>query len=282
MMVNKLSNVDKVRKHFEDNLFFSKFFWMNKNNLSLHMGFWYDNTKNLSDALMNENRYVAEKLCIDKNDIVLDVGCGVGGTAIWIAEKFGAKVLGVDLVPENVRIAQKFAKERGVSHLVTFKVQDCSDLIYENVKFSKIYAIETFCYIEDKSIFLKNMSSMLDNDGRMVVIDYFSGSTIRQSDLKLLTKWCEEWAMPNLLSLKSANNELTSCKFKNIEITDHTKLMLNSSRKLRKMTLFLYPVVKLLFLVKLISDYPDKEVLINEPRLFTKGLIKYVSLLCYK
>lgn len=273
------NNSDNVRKHFEDNLFFSKLFWMNNNNLSLHMGFWEKDTINLNDALMNENRYVAERLCINNKDTVLDVGCGVGGTAIWIAETFGAKVIGIDLVPENIRIAKKFAENRGVSHLVTFKVQDCSDLTHDNARFSKIYAIESFCYIEDKPNFFKNMSSVLDDGGKIIIVDYFSGDVAKQSDLKLLDKWCKEWAMPNLFSLKSANDELILCKFENIETINHTKLMLNSSRRLRKMTLALYPIVKLFYLLKLISDYPDKEVLINEPYLFTKGLIRYVSFL---
>jgi hypothetical protein len=63
-MANISNNSDNVRKHFQDNLFFSKLFWMNKNNLALHMGFWEKDTKNLNDALMNENKYVAEKLSI--------------------------------------------------------------------------------------------------------------------------------------------------------------------------------------------------------------------------
>jgi cyclopropane fatty-acyl-phospholipid synthase-like methyltransferase len=281
-MANISNNSDNVRKHFQDNLFFSKLFWMNKNNLALHMGFWEKDTKNLNDALMNENKYVAEKLSINNKDTVLDVGCGVGGTAIWIAEKFGAKVVGIDLVPENIKIAKKSAEDRGVSHLVTFKVLDYLDLVYDDAVFSKIYAIESFCYIEDKPSFFKNMSSLLGENGKMIIVDYFSDSIVKKSDSELLSKWCSEWAMPNLLSIKSTNDALTACKLKNIESVNHTKSMLNSSRKVRKMTLVLYPITKLFYLLKIISDYPDKEVLINEPHLFTRGLIKYMSFLSSK
>lgn len=277
MVVLDKNNQKNVRKHFEENLLFSKLFWMNKSNLSLHMGFWTKGTKNLDEALVNENKYVAKCLDIKNADTVLDVGCGVGGTAIWIAENYGVKVTGIDLVPENIKLAKKYAKERDVDHLVTFRLQDSAELNPISDKYNKIYAIEAFCYIADKLGFVHQISNNLRDGGKLVIADYFKGQNIAKPDAALLSKWCKEWAIPNLLDFDSMKSELGMNGFKEIDFEDKTTLMLNSSRKLRRKTLALYPAMLLFRAARLISDYPDKEIIIKEPRMFEGGVIKYAS-----
>jgi tocopherol O-methyltransferase len=270
-------NQDAVRKHFEENLLFTKFFWMNTKNLSLHMGFWDKNTKNLNDALMNENKYVAEQLDIRDNDRILDVGCGVGGTAIWIAENYGVKVVGIDLVPSNIKMANLFAKKRKVDHLVSFRLQNSSDLDPKSDIFNKIYAIESFCYMENKPFFIKQMFMHLEKGGKFVIADYFKGEKLGYDNVNLLNRWCGEWVIPNLIDFRSMSQELIKNGFKDLGFQDKTKTMVNSSRKLRRKTLLIFPIVKALHAMRLISGYPDKDIIIKEPNMFKSGVVKYAS-----
>lgn len=91
-MVKEASST-KVGKHYDRNQIFYNLFWLNKKNLGMHYGFWEKGTKTLHQAILNENKAVAQALKIKKSDIVLDAGCGVGGTAIWLANNYGIKIL---------------------------------------------------------------------------------------------------------------------------------------------------------------------------------------------
>eukprot|EP01102_Stenamoeba_stenopodia_P012244 TRINITY_DN383_c0_g1_i3.p1 TRINITY_DN383_c0_g1~~TRINITY_DN383_c0_g1_i3.p1 ORF type:complete len:228 (+),score=53.16 TRINITY_DN383_c0_g1_i3:66-686(+) len=61
------------------------------------------------------------------DDFILDLGCGDGRIVTFAAEALGCKGIGVDINPDLIEKAKEFAKERGVSHLVEFRVADFAD-----------------------------------------------------------------------------------------------------------------------------------------------------------
>jgi tRNA G37 N-methylase Trm5 len=61
---------------------------------------------------------------VQKNDFVVDLGCGDGRIPVTAARKYGARGLGVDIDPVRIAEANANAKAAGVEHLVTFKLQD--------------------------------------------------------------------------------------------------------------------------------------------------------------
>jgi SAM-dependent methyltransferase len=61
---------------------------------------------------------------VGKSDVVLDLGCGDGRIPITAAKTYGAKGIGVDIDPQRIAEANANAKTAGVTHLVTFKLED--------------------------------------------------------------------------------------------------------------------------------------------------------------
>lgn len=61
---------------------------------------------------------------VNKNDFVIDLGCGDGRIPVTAAKKYGARGLGVDIDPARIAEAIANAKAARVEHLVTFKLQD--------------------------------------------------------------------------------------------------------------------------------------------------------------
>jgi precorrin-6B methylase 2 len=61
---------------------------------------------------------------VTKNDVVLDLGCGDGRIPITAAKTYGAQGIGVDIDPQRIAEANANAKAAGVTHLVTFKLED--------------------------------------------------------------------------------------------------------------------------------------------------------------
>ena len=61
---------------------------------------------------------------VGKDDLVVDLGCGDGRIPITAARTYGARGIGVDIDPQRIAEANANAAAAGVTHLVTFKLQD--------------------------------------------------------------------------------------------------------------------------------------------------------------
>lgn len=90
-------------------------------------------------------------LChLSKGKYVLDVGCGVGITACYIAKKYGCKVVGIDISDKMLDWAKKKAKREGVEYGVEFKVADAQDLSFEDDLFDVVICESVTAFVEEK------------------------------------------------------------------------------------------------------------------------------------
>src|SRR5580658_258449 len=80
--------------------------------------------ESLDDAQLAKKRHLAAKLCVSPGSTVLDIGCGWGGMALYLAEIAGARVTGITLSQEQLKRAQERAMERGQTGAATFQLTD--------------------------------------------------------------------------------------------------------------------------------------------------------------
>ena len=79
----------------------------------------------LEEAQLKKKRHIASKLMLDRPGLeVLDIGCGWGGMALYLAREFGARVTGLTLSEEQLLAAKARAKDAGLEHMVTFELLD--------------------------------------------------------------------------------------------------------------------------------------------------------------
>ncbi|KKW20715.1 MAG: Methyltransferase, UbiE/COQ5 family [Candidatus Adlerbacteria bacterium GW2011_GWC1_50_9] len=67
-----------IIEYYEKSRWGYRLFWFRDDDLAMHYGFWGSRTKSLHEALLNENRFLADKARIIEGEYVLDAGCGVG------------------------------------------------------------------------------------------------------------------------------------------------------------------------------------------------------------
>jgi len=80
--------------------------------------------QSLTEAQLAKKRHIAAKLLVEPGQRVLDIGCGWGGLALYLAEHCGADVTGVTLSTEQLGIAVGRARERGLGSRAEFRLQD--------------------------------------------------------------------------------------------------------------------------------------------------------------
>ncbi|MEM9066876.1 MAG: methyltransferase domain-containing protein [Myxococcota bacterium] len=102
------------------------------------------------DSLHRHERFLARKLRLYPGQEVLDVGCGVGGPARYIAKHTGASITGVNNNAYQIERGQRHTRRAKLAHLVRFQKADFMELPYEDDHFDAIYTIEASCHAPDR------------------------------------------------------------------------------------------------------------------------------------
>jgi arsenite methyltransferase len=91
------------------------------------------------------------ELCqINDRSVVLDVGCGVGFTSSYIAEKYGIRVVGVDIRPHMIERARQYAKDAELDSFIGYEVADGQDLPMSDNVFDAVICESVLAFIPDQ------------------------------------------------------------------------------------------------------------------------------------
>ena len=197
----------------------------------MHYGYWEKGVKNQRQASRRMNEKTIEKINITKDDYVLDAGCGIGGNAVWLAQTFGCKVVGVTITPEQVETAKRRAVDAGVENLCEFILMDYMDLQFPDETFSVVMGLESICYANPKSEFIKGVFRVLKKGGRFAMADGFaSKEEYHGNEKRLMGRWMDGWKLNNLDTPKQWLKYAADAGFSSYNYENITKNVLPTSR----------------------------------------------------
>ena len=148
---------------------------------------------------------IVAPVAIGENHHVVDAGCGIGGTARYLARTRKCTVTGVNLHRGQLEIARQKAKDAGLDHLVGFEHGNCSrQLPFADASVDTVVNIESACHYSDRGQFLREVHRILKPGGRIVAMDWLmrEGMTDEQYD-RYIRPVCEHWALSGLESLST-------------------------------------------------------------------------------
>ena len=226
--------------------------WRSHQNLCIHFGFFDEEHDSHSEALPNMNRYLAERMGVSPEDHVLDAGCGVGGSSMWLAENVGARVCGINIQPLHLRLAREEAARRGLEDLVRFEKRNYCDSGLEKNTFDLVWALESVCHSDDKQAFIEEAYRVLKPGGRIMVADFFQfKEELDEDEAWRMQTWLDGWALPHLASVTSFEEGLKRAGFRDVKSEDITANVERSSRRIWKASLIILPISKPLELIGL-------------------------------
>ena len=175
--------------------------------------YFHNENISLEQAQIDKKNHIINKLKIEENMNVLDIGCGWGGMALEIAKQTGAKVKGITLSENQYTTASKRAHEEGLSDKVSFQIQDYRN---ENLKYDRIVSIGMFEHVGIKYFksYLKKTYDLLKDNGVFLL------HTIGQRGIPTATSpWIRKYIFPGGY-IPSLSDIIMETQKLNINITD--------------------------------------------------------------
>ncbi len=106
-------NIGKI-SHYYDTIFpfYRAFFG---SSYGFHTGYFNQKTTSKKEAILNVNQFLAKKAAIKDGDYILDAGCGIGGSCIWLVNNYKVKTVGITVSKKQLEEANNLARKFNLS-----------------------------------------------------------------------------------------------------------------------------------------------------------------------
>lgn len=173
--------VDDIREHYDSLSPLYRRFWGEH----IHHGFWRAD-ESPAEAQENLIRELARRADIKLGERVLDIGCGLGGSSLFLAREFGATVKGISLSPKQIEAAREEAQRRHLEGFAKFEVQDANNLHQDAGTYDVIWVVECSEHLLDKPKFIANCARHLASGGRLAICAWLAGENLTAAQKKLV------------------------------------------------------------------------------------------------
>lgn len=162
------------------------------------------------------NDKLAELADITASSYVLDVCCGMGGPARYLAHKYGCHVTGMDLTQSRIDGATKLTAMASLDNRVGFRCANALDMPFDNASFDVVVSQEAFCHIPDKDRLIAQCARVLRPGGRMAFTDILTTAETSQATLDRLS---QELMFAELSSLDAYRQRFSDndCEVESVE-----------------------------------------------------------------
>ena len=149
---------------------------------------------------------------------VLDIGSGIGGPALLLAEEMGARVVGIDLEGPLIARSRAYAAEAGLEDRIEFRQVETGPLPFEDGVFDVVYSSGAFTQVDDKAGMFAEVFRVLEPGGVFTCYDWMKGDEPYSEDMRY---WFEMEGLTYAMeTLHSHGRILRDAGFVEIELED--------------------------------------------------------------
>jgi tocopherol O-methyltransferase len=157
---------------------------------------------------------------------IIDVGCGIGGSSLYLAQKFDANVTGITLSPVQANRATDRAKNAGLQEQVQFQVANALEMPFSDNQFDLVWSLESGEHMPDKTQFLAECYRVLRPGGKLILATWCHRSTdsvagaLTKDEKRHLAEIYRVYCLPHVISLPDYEAIAVQCGFKDLRADD--------------------------------------------------------------
>jgi tocopherol O-methyltransferase len=183
-----------IRWHYDLATLFYRLLW----GRHIHHGLW-EASESPAVAQQQLTETLAAAAGIHGGERVLDVGCGMGGSSIFLAKRRNCTVTGVTLSPFQQIWASCAARWQGVSRQTGFRCVDAEQAAFDPKSFDVVWSVECTEHLFDKPAFFQRAAQWLRPGGRMAICAWLAGNPLANDEQRnLVYEVCEGFLCPSL------------------------------------------------------------------------------------
>jgi tocopherol O-methyltransferase len=196
----------------------------------MHHGYYGPDGRTKVDSPREAQRVLIDRLLewsgVQQPQSILDVGCGIGGSSLVLADRYRAAVIGITLSPVQRDRASERARAAGASVQVTFQVADAMAMPFQEDRFDLVWSLESGEHMPDKRRFLQECLRVLKPGGRLVLATWCHRDSeppsppLSAAELRDLERIYSLYHLPGTISLPAYEQIASELHFSQIKVAD--------------------------------------------------------------
>src|SRR6266404_8016576 len=147
----------------------------------LHHGYWIRGDESKDTAQLQLIQHLAQLANIKPGSEILDIGCGFGGSSLYLAKTFAASVTGITISSVQVEMAKKSAAEQNLN--ANFLLMDAEAMTFEK-QFDVLWSVESISHYQDRQKFFASAARLLKPGGIIALTDWFKKPNLPRAELR--------------------------------------------------------------------------------------------------
>jgi tocopherol O-methyltransferase len=172
-----------------------------------HHGYWIRGDETKEQAQIQLIEHLAQVAGITSGRRILDVGCGFGGSSIYLARNYNAEATGITISSVQLEMANRVASAQQVN--AKFLLMDAQSMHFDR-SFDVVWSVESISHYQDREKFFASASSLLKPGGTFALIDWFKKAGLAPAEHKKFIEPIEKGMLVELQTMERYKATLES------------------------------------------------------------------------
>jgi tocopherol O-methyltransferase len=190
----------------------------------IHHGYWIRGDESKETAQIQLIDHLAKLANIKTASRILDIGCGFGGSSLYLAKKYRASVTGITISPVQVQMAKEAAAKTNLD--ASFLLMDAEEMQFDQ-PFDLLWSVESISHYHDPRRFFASAVKFLKAGGCFALTDWFQKENLSPADKKKFIAPIEKGMMVELHAMDDYCDFLVSS---GLQIVQHQDLTPNCAK----------------------------------------------------